>query len=100
MTTSNDFTIQVQAGVVKKVCLAFSLVDISFLRILFIRPMLKFTFQPNFIFFWILLDPLVSVNIHVIKIIAWNVADVWHISFSSDPPNILLWVWIGIALKV
>ena len=51
MTTSNDFTIQVLAGVVKKVCLAFSLVDISFLRILCIRPMLKFTFQPNFIFF-------------------------------------------------
>ena len=62
--------------------------------------MLKFTFQPNFIFFWILLDLLVSVNIHVIKIITWNVVDVWHISFSSDPPNILLWVWIGIALKV
>ena len=51
MTTSNDFTIQVLAGVVKKVCLDFSLVDISFLRILCIRPMLKFTFQPNFIFF-------------------------------------------------
>ena len=51
MTTSNDFTIQVLAGVVKKVCLAFSLVDISFLRILCIRPMLKFTFQPNVIFF-------------------------------------------------
>ena len=100
MTTSNDFTIQVLAGVVKKVCLAFSLVDISFLRILCIRPMLKFTFQPNFIFFWILLDLLVSVHIHVIKIITWNVVDVWHISFSSDPPNILLWVWIGIALKV
>ena len=61
--------------------------------------MLKSIFQPNFIFFWILLDLLVSVNIHVIKIITWNIADVWHISFSSDPPNILLWVGIGIGYK-
>ena len=30
MTTSNDFIIQALAGVVKKVCLAFSLVHTSF----------------------------------------------------------------------
>ena len=56
--------------------------------------MLKFTFQPNFIFFWILLDLLVSVNIHVIKIITWNVVDVWHISF----PLILLTFYYGYGL--
>ena len=39
-------------------------------------------FQPNFIFFWIFLDLLLSVNIHVIKMITRNLADVWHIIFS------------------
>ena len=38
-------------------------------------------FQPNFIFFRIFLDFLVSVNIHVIKIITWDLTDVWHIIF-------------------
>ena len=46
------------------------------------------------------LDLLVSVNIHVIKVITWNLADVWHIIFSSDPPNILLRVGIGIGYKI
>ena len=32
-------------------------------------------------------------------IIAWNLADVWHIIFSSDPTNILLCVGIGIGYK-
>ena len=48
---------------------------------------------------WIFLDLLVSVNIHVIKIITWNLADVWQIIFSSDPPNILLCEGIGIGYK-
>ena len=53
----------------------------------------------SFIFFWIFLDLLASVNIHVIKIITWNLADVWQIIFSSDPPNILLCEGIGIGYK-
>ena len=53
--------------------------------------------QTNFTFFWIFLDPLVSVNIHVIRIITWNLADEWYIIFSSDPTNISLCVGIGIG---
>ena len=30
----------------------------------------------------------------------WNPADVLHIIFSSDPPNILLCVGIGIGYKI
>ena len=48
---------------------------------------------------WIFLDLLVSVNIDVIKIITWILADVWQIIFSSDPPNILLCEGIGIGYK-
>ena len=44
-----------------------------------------------------LLSSFVS-DVHVIKIITWNLADVWHIIFSSDPTNILLWVGIGIGI--
>ena len=36
-------------------------------------------FPTKFTFFWIFLDLLVSVNIHVIKIITSNLADVWYI---------------------
>ena len=50
-------------------------------------------------FFWIFLDLLVSGNIHVIKIITWNLADIWLIIFSSDPTNILLCVGIDIGYK-
>ena len=42
--------------------------------------------------FWIFLDILISVNIHVINIITWNLADIWHI-------NILLCEGIGIGYK-
>ena len=45
------------------------------------------------------LNFLVSVNIHVIKIIIWNLADVWHIVFSSGPPNILLCEGTDIGYK-
>ena len=41
-------------------------------------------FQPNFIVFLILLNPLVSVNVLVIKIITSNLADVWQIIFSLN----------------
>ena len=45
-------------------------------------------FKPNFLFSWIFFDLLVLVNIHVIQIITWNLADAWHIMFSSDPTKI------------
>ena len=63
--------------------------------------MLKSNFSTKFHkFFWIFLDFLVSVNIHVNKMITWNLADEWYIIFPSDPPNILLCVGIGIACKI
>ena len=62
--------------------------------------MLNSNFQPNFLFFWIFLDLQVSVNIHVIKIITQNLADVWHTISSSDPSNILSCVGIGIDYKI
>ena len=40
-----------------------------------------------------------SVNIHVIKIITWNLADVGQIIFSSDPTKFLLCIGIGIGYK-
>ena len=49
--------------------------------------------------FWIFLDILISVNIRVINIITWNLADIWHIKFSSDLINILLCEGIGIGYK-
>ena len=36
------------------------------------------------------------IKFHVIKIITWNLADVWHITFPSDPSGILFCVGIGI----
>ena len=72
----------------KNVCLAFSLVNISFSKNLVYPVHAEF------------LDLLVSVNIHVIKIITWNLPDLWDIIFSSDPPNILLCVGIGIGYKI
>ena len=33
------------------------------------------------------------------KIITWNLADIWHITFSSDPPDILLCEGTGIGYK-
>ena len=92
MGTSNEFTMQCCTGTgrcSKKVCLAFSLVHISCSKNLV---------YPAYAEFWIFLDLLVSVNIPVIKIITESLADVWHISFSSDPPYILWWVGIGIAV--
>ena len=57
--------VQVQA-----VCPAFSLVHISFFQESWLSGLsLILIFQPNFIFFRIFLDFLVSVNIHVTKII-------------------------------
>ena len=68
-----------------------------FLRILFIWPIL--IFQTNFTFFWIFLSLLVSINIHVIKIITWNLADVWYFIFSTDPTDISSCVGIGTGYK-
>ena len=102
MTTLNDF-IMCCAGTgrfCKKVCLAFSLVHISFLRILFIWPMLNSNFSIKFSSLLNILISSRSVNIHVIKIITRNLADVWHIIFSSDLPNILLCLRIGICYKI
>ena len=70
------------------------------LRILFIWRMLILIFQPNFMFFWIFSYLLVSVNIHAMKITIWNLADVWLIIFSSDPPNIILCERTGIGYKI
>ena len=51
--------------------------------------------------FSILLNILpVSVYIYLIITITWNLADVWHTIFSSDPPNILSRVGIGIGYKI
>ena len=41
-----------------------------------------------------------SVNIHVIKVIKRNLADVGQIIFSSDPTKFLLCIGIGIGYKV
>ena len=81
MTTLND-VIMCCAGTGrfrKKVCLAFSLVHISFLGILFIWPMLNSNFSIKFSSLLNILISSRSVNIHVIKIITRNLADVWHI---------------------
>ena len=102
MTTLND-VIMCCAGTGrfrKKVCLAFSLVHISFLGILFIWPMLNSNFSIKFSSLLNILISSRSVNIHVIKIITRNLADVWHIIFSSDLPNILLCLSIGICYKI
>ena len=56
-------------------------------------------FNQIFFFFLILLNLLVSVNIHVIKIITSNLADVWQIIFFSEPPNILPFKGTGICSK-
>ena len=40
-----------------------------------------------------------SVDIHVIEIITWNLPDVWHMFFSSDPLNILICEKTGIGYK-
>ena len=91
--------IQVQAGVgVKKSLLRFFIST----HFIFYEPQLSrlcwiLIFQPNFLFFWIFLDFLASVNIHVIKIIEWTITDVGHIIFSSDPTEILLCIGIGIS---
>ena len=50
-------------------------------------------------FFLIFLDLLVSVYIHVIKIITGNLADVWRIFVSSDPPSIFVCEGTGIGYK-
>ena len=71
MTTLNDF-IMCCAGTGrfrKNVCLAFSLVHISFLGILFIWPMLNSNFSIKFSSLLNILISSRSVNIHVIKII-------------------------------
>ena len=88
MTTSTDFTTCCTGTgrCCKKVSFVFSLVLISLLRLLFIWPIWKSNFSTNFTFFWIFLHLLVSFNIHVIILIAWNLADVWCIIF----PLILL----------
>ena len=73
--------VQVQAGVVKSL--------VSFListHFFFYEPYLFglswiLIFQTIFLFFLIFLDLLVLVNIHVIKIITWNLADIWHVNF-------------------
>ena len=58
------------------------------------------SFQPNFLFFFLIfLDSLASVNIHVIKIIKWTLTDVWHVIFSSDLTDILFCIGIGIGSK-
>ena len=82
---------------IKLGCLALFIILIFFLRILFIWPTL--IFQTNFTFFWIFLDLLVSINIHVIKIITWNLADVWYFIFSTDPTDISSCVGIGTGYK-
>ena len=46
-----------------------------------------------------MLDLLISVNVHVIKTISWNFSDVWHVIFSSDPPNISWCEGTGISSK-
>ena len=56
-------------------------------------------FQFFFSFFSIFLDLLVSVYIHVIKIITGNLADVWRIFVSSYPPNIFVCEGTGIGYK-
>ena len=78
MTNTNDFnTCRTGTGrCFKNVCWAFSLVHISFSKNLWIL-----IFQPNFIFCWQFVDLLLSANIHVFKIISWNIANVWHIIF-------------------
>ena len=38
--------------------------------------------------------------VHVIKIITWNLTDVWHIIFSSDTTDILLCAGIGIGYNI
>ena len=50
MTTSNDFTIQALAGVVKKVCLAFSLVHTSFSKNLVYLAYAEIYFSTKFYF--------------------------------------------------
>ena len=82
----------------KKVCLAFSLEHFIFSES-FLSGLCQL---PNFFtIFSILLNILlVSVYIHVIKTITWNLADVWHTIFPSDPPNILSCVGIGIGYKI
>ena len=97
-TTSNDFTM-CRTGFKK--CLRRFFVSIHFF---FYESCLSglcciLLFQTNFIFFLIFLDLLGSVNIHVIKIIPWNLADARHITFSSNLTNILLCVGIGIGYK-
>ena len=93
MNTSKDFTTcHTSIGkCCRKVCLSFSLVCLSGLCWILI-------FQPNFVSFWIFLNLLVSVNIHVTKAFTWNFADVWHFT-SSDPPNILICERAGIGCK-
>ena len=81
--------VQVKAGVVKKFAKLFHWYIFLLLWILFIQPMLNSNFSTKLIFFWIFFD-LLSFNIHVIKQIIWNLADIWHIILSADPPNILL----------
>ena len=76
--------IWVQAGVVKKVCLAFSLVLISFSKNLVYSACAEFQFFNQILFFLMLLNLLVSVDILVIKIITPNLADVWQIIFSLN----------------
>ena len=82
----------------KKVCFAFSLVHRSFSNN-FDYSAYNFSTKFYFYFFWIFLDFLVSVNIHVIKLITWTLTDLWHIIFSSDPTDIWLCVRIGIGYK-
>ena len=61
--------------------------------------MLNSNFSTKCYFLLNIIRFLVSVNIHVIKIITGTLADVWHIIFSSDHTDILLCVRIGIGYK-
>ena len=59
--------------------------------------MLSSNFSKKFYILLNILDLLVSVNIHVIKIITSNLADVWYI--STNPIDISSCVGIGIGYK-
>ena len=84
MNTSKDFT-TCHTSIDKccrKVCLSFSLVCLSGLCWILI-------FQPNFVSFWIFLNLLVSVNIHVTKTFTWKV-DRWKVNIMKGFMNLLV----------
>ena len=84
MNTSKDFTTcHTSIGkCCRKVCLSFSLVCLSGLCWILI-------FQPNFVSFWIFLNLLVSVNIHVTKTFTWKV-DRWKVNIMKGFMNLLV----------